>query len=853
MPYIDTTINEVDESFARIANADIEVILKQLTQDEKVALLTGGDFWHTVPIPRLGIPSIRVSDGPNGVRGTRFFSSVPAACLPCGTAIGATFDRDLAVEIGHVLAAEAKAKGAHVLLGPTINIARGPLGGRGFESYSEDPILSGVLAGHYCKGLQERNISATLKHFVCNDQEHERMAVSSIVTDRALREIYLLPFQIAIAVGSPDAVMTAYNKVNGVHAAENKNLLQDILRGEWGWDGLVMSDWFGTYSTSEAVVAGLDLEMPGPPRWRGATLTHAITSNKVPLAALNDRVRAVLKLVQKASKSGVPERAPETQLDRPEDRALLRKIASEAIVLLKNDGDILPLDKNKKVAIIGPNAKIATYCGGGSAALNPYYAMTPFDGISASALGDVEFAQGIYGHQMLPLLGKCLRTEDDQVGFTLKIFNDTPMLATRKPLEQRHETDSMIIFMDYNHPDLQKTWYADAEGYFIPEESGTYDFGLTVHGTAKLFVDGELLINNAEIQRPGTSFFGSGTLEETAALELEAGRKYKIHVQWGCGKTSTFRVPGVVDFGHGGFRFGACKRLSSQDGIAEAVELASNVDQVILVAGLSAEWESEGEDRSHMGLPPDTDELISRVLDANPNTAIVIQSGTPVAMPWVHKAKSIIHAWYGGNETGNGIADVVFGDVNPCAKLPLTFPRRLKDNPTFFNYRSEGGRVLYGEDIYVGYRYYDGLEIDPLFPFGHGLSYTTFKLSDLELIRDSDSHLKIKCKVQNTGSRTGAEVLQVYVAPVSPPIKRPVKELKEFRKCLLEPSSEEVVTIPLDLIRATSFWDEKGGSWCSHSGAYKVMVGTSSRGDFLESSLDLNETVFWSGGWEVTN
>ncbi|KAK4869221.1 hypothetical protein LT330_006221 [Penicillium expansum] len=853
MPFVETAINGVDESFARIAKADIEVILKQLTQDEKVALLTGEDFWHTVPIPRLGIPSIRVSDGPNGVRGTRFFSSVPAACLPCGTAIGATFDRDLAVEIGHVLAAEAKAKGAHVLLGPTINIARGPLGGRGFESYSEDPILSGVLAGHYCRGLKEKNISATLKHFVCNDQEHERMAVSSIVTDRALREIYLLPFQIAIALGSPDAIMTAYNKVNGVHAAENKTLLQDILRGEWGWDGLVMSDWFGTYSTSEAVVAGLDLEMPGPPRWRGAALTHAITSNKIPLSALNDRVRAVLKLVQKASKSGVPERAPETQLNRPEDRALLRKIASEAIVLLKNDDNILPFNKNKKVAVIGPNAKIATYCGGGSAALNPYYAVTPFDGISASALGDVEFAQGIYGHQMLPLLGKRLRTEDNVVGFTLSIFNDSPKLATRKPLEQRHETDSMIIFMDYDHPELQKTWYADAEGYFTPEESGTYDFGLTVHGTAKLYVDGELLINNADIQRPGTSFFGSGTLEDRAALELEAGRKYKIHAQWGCGKTSTFRVPGVVDFGHGGFRFGACKRLSPQDGIAEAVKVASNVDQVILLAGLSAEWESEGEDRSHMGLPPYTDELISQVLDANPNTAIVIQSGTPVEMPWVHKAKSILHAWYGGNETGNGIADVVFGDVNPSGKLPLTFPRRLKDNPTFFNYRSEGGRVLYGEDVYVGYRYYDGLEIDPLFPFGHGLSYTTFKLSNLELIRESDSLLQIKCKVQNTGSRIGAEVLQVYVAPVSPPIKRPVKELKEFRKCLLEPLSEEVVTIPLDLIRATSFWDEKSGSWCSHSGTYKVMVGTSSRGDFLEGSLDLNETVFWSGSWEVAN
>ncbi|CAG7924227.1 unnamed protein product [Penicillium olsonii] len=837
----------VDSSFAQIANADINTLLKQLTQEEKVSLLAGEDFWHTVAIPRLGIPSIRVSDGPNGVRGTRFFSSVPAACLPCGTAIGATFDRDLAVEVGHILAAEAKAKGAHVILGPTINIARGPLGGRGFESYSEDPVLSGILAGHYCKGLKERNISATLKHFVCNDQEHERMAVNSIVTDRAMREIYLLPFQIAIALGSPEAIMTAYNKVNGVHAAENKTLLQDILRGEWDWDGLVMSDWFGTYSTSEAVLAGLDLEMPGSPRWRGAALTHALAANKIPLAAFNDRVRAVLELVKKASNSGVPERAPETQLNRPEDQSLLRKIASEAIVLLKNDENILPLDQTKKIAIIGPNARIATYCGGGSAALNPYYTVTPFDGISASAQGEVKFAQGVYGHQMLPLLGKKLCTHDGLAGFALDIYNDSPNVADRKPIEQRHETDSMIIFMDYKHPDLEPVWFADAEGYFTPEESGVYDFGLTVQGTAKMYVDGNLLINNADVQTPGTSFFGSGTVEETASLELQAGKKYKILVQWGCGKTATFKVPGVVDFGHGGFRFGACKRLSPQDGIAEAARVASEVDQVVLIAGLSAEWESEGEDRSHMDLPPHSNELISNVLDANPNTAIVVQSGTPVEMPWVSKAKAILHAWYGGNETGNAIADVVFGDVNPSGKLPLTFPRRLKDNPTFFNYRSEGGRVLYGEDVYVGYRYYDGLDMETLFPFGHGLSYTTFEVSDLEVAVKGEGQSQIKCQVRNTGSKAGAEVLQVYVAPISPPIKRPVKELKEFHKCFIEATSEKTVTIPLDLIRATSYWDEKSGSWCSHSGVYKIMVGTSSRGDFLEHSFDLPETVFWSG------
>ncbi|KAJ5737710.1 uncharacterized protein N7483_002835 [Penicillium malachiteum] len=840
---------QVDPAFAQIANADIEKLIKQLTQEEKISLLSGEDFWHTVPIPRLNIPSIRLSDGPNGVRGTHFFSSVPAACLPCGTAIGATFDRDLALEVGHLLAAEAKAKGAHVILGPTINIARGPLGGRGFESYSEDPYLSGILAGHYCKGLKERNVSATLKHFVCNDQEHERMAVNSIVTDRALREIYLLPFMIAIALGKPDAVMTAYNKVNGLHAAENPELLQSILRGEWGWDGLVMSDWFGTYSTSEAIKAGLDLEMPGPPRWRGGALAHAITSNKISQNTLNDRVRAVLKLVQKASKSGIPQRAPETQLNRAQDRGLLRKIASEAIVLLKNEENILPLDKNRKVAVIGPNAKIAAYCGGGSAALNPYYTVTPFEGISNSAAAGVEFSQGVYAHQMLPLLGKRMCTEDGKTGFKLSIFNEPPSTSTRKPLEERHETDSMIIFMDYDHPDLQPIWYADAEGYFVPEESGVYDFGLTVHGTGKLFVDGKLVINNTDKQRAGSSFFGSGTLEEIASLELKAGQRYQILTQWACGKTSTFRVPGVVDFGHGGFRIGACKQLSPQAGIEEAVRVAASMDQVILVAGLSGEWESEGEDRANMSLPPYTDELIERVLKVNPNTVIVMQSGTPVEMPWINDAKAVLHAWYGGNETGNGLADVVFGDVNPSAKLPLTFPRKVKDNPTFFNFRCEGGRVLYGEDVYVGYRYYDGLDIEPLFPFGHGLSYTSFTLSDLVLNRESENMLQVNCKVRNTGSRRGAEVVQVYVVAVSPPIRRPTKELKEFRKVILEAGSEQEISIPLDIVRATSFWDEKSDSWCSYEGTYKIMVGTSSRGEFLEGSVDVSETEYWSGGW----
>lgn len=405
--------------------------------------------------------------------------------------------------------------------------------------------------------------------------------------------------------------------------------------------------------------------MPGPSRWRGPALAHAVTANKIPISVLNDRVRAVLNLVKLSSKSGIPENAAEGQLNREEDRRLLRQVAAESIVLLKNEENILPLNKRKRMAVIGPNSKVATYCGGGSASLNPYSAVTPYEGIEAQAQAGVDFAQGAYGHQTLPQLGKLLQTQDGRQGFDLKIYNDPPSANTRRLLEERRLRDSEVFFLDYSHPELAPIWYADAEGTFIPTESGSYNFGLTVQGTARLYINGDLLISNVENQKSGPSFLGSGTLEEIGTKELIAGRQYKILVQWGCAKTSKLKAPGTVDFGHGGFRFSCCKQICPKTAIEEAEKLAKTVDQVVLIAGLSGEWESEGQDRETMDLPPYTDELISRVLEANPNTAIVIQSGTPVAMPWIDKAKAVVHAWYGGNETGNGIADIIFGDANP--------------------------------------------------------------------------------------------------------------------------------------------------------------------------------------------
>ncbi|KAI6762252.1 hypothetical protein HG531_002805 [Fusarium graminearum] len=830
----------------RVGELPVDELLERLTADEKVALLAGMDFWHTTPLPHHGVPSIRVSDGPNGVRGTKFFDSVPSSCLPCGTALGATFDADLLAELGHLQGQEAKAKGAHCVLGPTLNIQRGPLGGRGFESFSEDPMLSGILSGYYAKGLQEENIAATLKHFVCNDIEHERMAVNVIITDRAMREIYLMPFMLAISIGNPRAIMTAYNKVNGTHVSESKEILQKILRDEWKFDGLVMSDWFGTYSTTGSIHAGLDLEMPGPTRWRGTVLSHAIMSNKVNEQQLDDRVRNVLNLVNYSLASGLPENAPEKRLNRPEDEALLRRAASESIVLLKNNDNVLPFAKFKNTAVIGPNAKIARYCGGGSASLLPYYSVSPYDGI-ANQCEKVVFSQGAQDHQMLPQMGDVLRTEDGQRGFSWRAYNEPASVKGRVPFDERVLVDSNCFFLDYEHPDLAPVWYSRAEGIFTPDESGLYDFGLEVEGTGKLYIDDALLISNVENQKPGETLFGSGTVEEKGSVELVAGKDYKVRVEWGCFKTSKLPPCGPVGGRHGGLRFGACRRMDPAQALEDAVQVAKSVDQVVLVVGLNGELESEGTDRPTMDMTARTNAFISKVLAANPNTAVVVQSGTPVGMPWIDEAKAVCHAWYGGNETGNAIADVLFGDVNPAGKLPLTIPRRVQDNPTYLNYRSDAGRVLYGEDVYVGYRCYEKLDNKPLYAFGHGLSYTSFSLQDLSVQVD-DNVCKVTLWVTNTGSRAGAEVIQVYVAPPSTTaVARPVKELKAFRKVRLEAGEEKHITIDMDTVLSTSYWHEGRDKWCSEKGLYDVLVGTSSADTPLQASFEVTRTSYWTG------
>ncbi|RFU24391.1 hypothetical protein B7463_g11945, partial [Scytalidium lignicola] len=811
---------------------DPESVLSKLSIQEKIELLAGIDFWHTKSIPRLGVPSIRLSDGPNGVRGTRFFNGAPAACFPCGTALAATWNVPLLEEAGRLMGEEAIVKGSHVLLGPTVNMQRSPLGGRGFESFSEDPILAGMCAAAIVRGVQSTHVVATIKHFVANDQEHERMAVDSIITQRALREIYLLPFQIAVRDAQPGAFMTSYNKVNGIHVNDNPKFLQDILRGEWGWEGLIMSDWYGTYSTVAAMKAGLDLEMPGPSKWRGQLITHSLMAKTLSPITLDDRVRNILKLISRVGKTGVPQNAPEGSRDVPETAALLRKIAGESIVLLKNERNVLPLDASKTVAIIGPNAKMAAYCGGGSASLLPYYTVTPFDGISSKATpSNVKYSVGCYSHLMLPLLGPNLRTADGKVGVTFKAFTDPATVPDRAPVDELHLSDTYMYLVDYYHPKLTEDLYwAEVEGYFTAEEDGEYEFGLTVFGTGKLYLDEEMLIDNESVQRSGGSFFNVGTVEETGVKRLEKGRRYKVKVEFASGVTSKLTdADGVVSFGGGGIRIGGARVIDAQEEIERAVQLAKEVDQVVLCVGLNS--------------PPSA--------AANPNTVVVVQSGTPVSMPWASQVAGLLHAWYGGNETGNAIADALYGTINPSGKLTLSFPIQVEDNPAFLNYRSERGRVLYGEDVYVGYRFYEATKRATLFPFGHGLSYTRFQMSNLSVSVDAGSEsgkLNVTLDVENTGSRDGAEVVQVYISQRAPSVKRPMKELKGFVKVYLKAGEKRTVAVPgIDVRYATSFWDEAREMWICERDTFDVLVGESSAHTPLKGSFEVGETRWWSG------
>ncbi|GAC1400938.1 MAG: glycoside hydrolase family 3 C-terminal domain-containing protein [Ktedonobacteraceae bacterium] len=821
---------------------NVEELLSQMTLQEKVAILSGTNDWYTVPVDRLGIPALKMTDGPNGARGAGGFSSgVKAACFPAEISLASTWNVELVERVGQALAREAKMKGAHVLLAPTVNIQRSPLGGRNFECFSEDPYLTARMAVAYIHGLQAEGVGASIKHYVCNDEEFERFSISSEVRERPLREIYLHPFQAVVREVHPWTIMAAYNLVNGVAASENPYLLTKILHDEWGFDGVVVSDWFfSVKSTAASVNAGLDLEMPSP-RWRGQKLLEAVEQGKVKEATIDTSVRRLLHLLDRASLFEHPKTGKEQDIDLPEHRALIREAGAEGIVLLKNEQQVLPLQHEQltSIAVIGPNAQVAQIMGGGSAQVNVHYAITPFDGIVSKVGGHVHvsYEQGCTNYKWLPLLASNqlqAGTEGTAHGLLVEYF--TTSEPTGSPIwKERHLKSELSWFGEMPAGVNPQQFSIRATARFTPQETGVYTFGLIGTGRSRLLIDGQPVIENWTEQTKGGDFFMSGP-ELQAMQPLEAGHIYLLTLEFAKGEdmpVATVRL--------------GCIPPVPVDAIERAVHLAASSDIALVCVGFGGDWQSEGFDRLGLALPGKQDALVEQVAAANPHTIVVLNTGSPITMPWLSSVAAVVQAWYPGQECGNAIADVLFGDTNPSGKLPQTFPVRLEDTPTYLDVPGENGKVYYNEGLFVGYRSYEKKKVAPLFPFGFGLSYTTFTYSSLQLSTrriGPDETLQASVKITNTGPRAGKEIVQMYIRDQQANLQRPEKELKAFAKVQLEPGESKTVTLSIgrDVL---AYYDDMAHEWVAEAGEFEVLVGSSSQEIRTSAMFALTTSSHW--------
>jgi beta-glucosidase len=788
-------------------HARVEELLAELTLDEKVELVAGVDLWHTAGAARLGVPPLKVTDGPNGARGERW-SGLAAACFPCGTALGATWDPELVRSVGERIGGEVRRRRAHVLLAPTVNIHRHPLAGRNFECYSEDPYLSARMAVAYITGVQSQGVGCAVKHFVANDSEFERQSISSEVDERTLREIYLVPFDAAVGEARVWSVMTAYNRLHGTYCSDHPWLITELLKTEWRFDGVVVSDWLGTYSTVPAANAGLDLEMPGPPRWFGAKLAEAVRAGEVDEKTLDDKVRRLVLLLERTAAFDEPAGREEESVDDPEDRAIARRAARDSFVLLRNNDNTLPLADSvlRTLAVIGPNADIAMIQGGGSARVSPHRPVTPLAALRAR-FTDVEIMheRGCASFKRTPVLDRRLLDGPLRVDYYAGRERTGPVVYSELA------PHGYFTFLGPVGHDVPEEFSLRVTGTLVAPESGAWTLTLVQAGRARLALDGETVLDNWRPAARSDAFFGFGSEELSTVVELEVGEPHALEVEF---------VPAAPTFG--GLQIG-CLPPAPPDLLDRAVAVAARSDAVVCVVGTDGDWETEGHDRESMALPPPQDELVSAIASVNPRTVVVVNAASPVGMPWCDDVGAIVQCWFPGEEWGNALADIVSGDVSPSAKLPTTFPRRLEDTPAFTNYPGERGHVRYGEGIFVGYRWYDARRIEPTFCFGHGLSYTSFELGPPTV--DGDT---VRLSVINTGEVRGAEVVQCYIRDVDASVARPPQELKAFAKAWLDPGESTEVTLELGA-REFAFWDVDLHDWRVEPGEFELLIGTSSR------------------------
>lgn len=781
-------------------DTSVRDVLDALSPEQKVALLAGVDTWHSAAFDDPVVPAIRMSDGPAGVRGTSW-TGPASASFPCGSALGATWDPALIEEVGRAIGREAHSKSAHVVLAPTVNLHRTPIGGRNFECYSEDPVLTAAIAVAYITGVQSERVAACIKHFAGNDTEFERMSISSEIDERTLREMYLVPFEAAVQRAGVRSIMTGYNRLNGTFCGEHEWLITDVLRGEWGFDGVVVSDWFGTHSAVESLRAGLDLEMPGPPRQRGRHLQAALDAGEISERDLDAAVTRLLALGAWAGAGSTG--TAETTSDDADTRAVIRRAAARAAVLLKNDNDVLPLAPTaRRVALIGPYARFGRPQGGGSARVRPDHGLGPFTALTERGF-DVTFEPGGSIAKYLPTIrGDFAVTYTDDSG-------DTPATATAN-------ANRLSWYWDASPAGgIHATKFgARVAGSFVPESTGTWEIGVRAVGAASVAIDGAPVAVIAE-PMTGGAFFGMGSPEVRGTIDLEEGRRYELTVDYPAPADGDL-VRGLVV---------SARAVPSGDYIARAAESAADADVAVVIVGTDDDWETEGEDRTSLALPGDQDALVAAVVAANPNTIVVLNAGSPVTMPWLDAVPSVLQLWFPGQEIGDALVDVLTGAVEPGGRLPVTFPRRLEDTPAFAHHPGRDGRAVYAEGLFIGHRWYDREGLAPLFPFGFGLGYTTFELGTAAVAGGVDAGVSVDVTLTNTGARAGGQVVQVYVEPPAGDAARPVRHLAGFARVELAAGESGTASITLDRRTFSSWLD---GAWQVPPGDYTIHVGTSS-------------------------
>ncbi|MFH8606133.1 beta-glucosidase H [Streptomyces sp. NPDC018029] len=790
--------------------AAVEAALGKLDLEAKARLLGGRNMWALHALPEIGLGSLVMSDGPIGVRGVRWTADDPSIALPSPTALAATWDQDLARRAGVLLAQEARRKGVHVLLAPTVNLHRSPLGGRHFEAYSEDPYLTGVIGTGYVRGVQSGGVGTTVKHFVANDAETDRFTVDNKVPARALRELYLAPFEAIVANAHPWGIMTAYNQVNGVTMTEHRYLVEDVLRGEWGFDGYNVSDWLAARSTTGAIEGGLDVAMPGPRTVYGEPLAAAVRAGRVAEDTLDEAVRNVLRLAARVGilEGAEPAVAPRDLPAEIDGEALAREVARRSFVLVRNENRTLPLRADGTVALIGAAARDARILGGGSATVFPAHVVSPLDGLTAALPdGALSYAVGADPSDELAPADK---------GFELRaVCRD----ATGAVLGEGSLPTGQVQWIGDDLPEgVTHETLASVEvtGTFTPRESGDHTFGTRGLGAFTLTVGGDVLYDGVQgagaASDPFEAFFGSPV--ERGKVTLTAGEPVEISLRHPVGREPAAPLPAVMfSLVHLG------PRRAADELIAEAVEAARAADTAVVVVATTESVESEGFDRRDLALPGRQDDLVRAVAAANPNTVVVVNSGSPVELPWRDDVAAVLLGWFPGQEGGAALADVLLGTEEPGGRLPTTWGD-LASAPITRTTPADG-ELAYEEGVFIGYRAWEKAGATPAYPFGHGLGYTDWTYESLTVDGTTAT-----VRVRNSGDRAGREVVQIYLAPTENDGSRPARWLAGFASADAAPGESVEVTVDFPR-RAFETWDETTNSWVFQTGSYEVEAGRS--------------------------